>query len=109
MKNVKYEVSIPVASEQSAIRAILKKYGIRFDYDEEFNEHGVRGKELVGAWINCSTFITKAVDELCRVSEDIFIHAYKAERSFYKLRLKAKKRTAVNEYRRNDSSLMIPF
>ena len=105
MEKIKYKVSL---REEEVVKAILKKYGISFNCVQEFNDHGVRGKELVGAWINCTTFITKAVDELCKVSEDMSVRAYKQGKNFYKLRLKALRKPAPT-YGRNDSGLVIPF
>ena len=106
MTSIKYDVSIPVGLEQEDIRKILKKYKIRFDYDTEYNDTQ-RGLELVAAWINFATFVSDAIDELKKVCEDMYIHAYKADRSFYKLHVKTVRKPSAKYYNRGD--IVIPW
>ena len=69
MTSIKYDVTIPVDWEHDGVKAILNKYNIHLDNDHK------------GTWISFTTFITKAIDELTKICDYLFIHAYKADKS----------------------------
>ena len=106
MTSIKYDVSIPVGLDREDIEKILKKYKIHFDYEDEYTDTQ-RGQQLTASWINFATLVSDAIDELKKVCDYIYIHAFKINRSFYKLHIKTARKPSVKYYSRGD--IVIPW